>query len=137
MPAKETTALQKRILVFALVGILATGLVVGFSTAIPFYQHARAHSEESVTFNVRGQAQAIGHYLTKIADVVMQFTSRSQIRDRLEQYNHGEITLEQLSAYSAPRLQDALSQAGDVIGLTRLAQSGEVVVQLGLVAPRE
>ena len=137
MAMHDTYRLQKRILVFAVLGSLLTGLVVGLATAIPLYRNARAHSEASMLFQVRSQAQTIAHFLERIDDVTMQFTSRSQIRDRLEQYDHGKVSLRDVAAYTAPRLQDALTQSGDVAGLVRLARSGTPIVQLGTMPPRE
>ncbi len=132
----DTYRLQKRIRVFAVLGSLLTGLVVGLATAIPLYRNARAHSEALMQFQVRSQAQTIGHFLGRLDDVTMQFTSRSQIRDRLEQYDRGKVSLRDVAAYTAPRLQDALTQSGDVAGLVRLDSSGTMIVQLGVMPPR-
>jgi diguanylate cyclase (GGDEF)-like protein/PAS domain S-box-containing protein len=135
--AHKTDRLQRRILAFAMLGILLTGLVVGLATGVPLYLQGRSHSEEALHSQMHGQVQTIRQYFTKLTEVAMQLTSRSVIRDRLEQYNRGEMSREALVAFSAPRLQDALGQSADVIGLVRLDAVGQAAVTLGLVPPPE
>jgi len=135
--AHKTYQLQRRILAFAMMGILLTGLVVGLATGVPLYLQARQHGEEAVHSQVHGQTQALGQYFHKLNDIAMQLTSRSVIRDRLEQYNRGEVTRDELVAFSAPRLQDALGQSADVAGLVRLDAAGRPAVTLGLLPPQD
>lgn len=135
MTTHKTYQLQRRILAFAMLGILLTGLVVGLATGVPLYLQGRQHGEEALHSQVHGQTQAIGQYFHKLTDVAMQLTSRSVIRDRLEQYNRGEVSREDLVAFSAPRLQDALGQSADVAGLVRLDAAGHPAVTLGLMPP--
>ncbi|MEW6646462.1 MAG: EAL domain-containing protein [Pseudomonadota bacterium] len=136
MTAQKTDWLQRRILLFSMLGILFTGLVVGLATGVPLYLQGRQYSEDALHSQVHGQAQSIAQFFGKLADVAMQLTSRSVIRDRLEQYNRGAITQAELVAFSAPRLQDALGQSSDVVGLVRLDAAGEPAVLLGLQPPR-
>ncbi len=136
MTTHKTAQLQRSILAFAMLGILFTGLVVGLVTGVPLYLQARSHGEEALQSQVHGQTQSISQYFAKLADVAMQLTSRSVIRDRLEQYNRGEMSREELVAFSAPRLQDALGQSADVAGLLRLDAAGRPAVTLGLVPPQ-
>ncbi len=135
MPEEDIRALYHRITVFALLGILLTGLVVGLSAALPQYGQAKARAEEALRFNVQLQALAVGQVLSHWQDVARQFTSRSQIRDRLEAYNAGRIDADALRAYTAPKLTDALDQAGDVVGISRLDAKGQPVVRLGTAIP--
>jgi len=131
--AYKTYQLQRRILAFAVLGILLTGLVVGLVTGVPLYVQGRQHSEAALHSQVHGQTQAIGQYFHKLTEVAMQLTSRSVIRDRLEQYNRGEVSRDELIAFSKPRLQDALGQSADVVGLVRLDAAGHAAVVLGLM----
>ena len=113
-------------------GILVTGLVVGLASAIPFYLQLRSHSEQAMYFHVHAQTQTIGQHFSRLTDVAQQLTSRTQIRNRLEQYNRGEVTLQNLNDFSIPRLQDAIGQSSEITGLTRLDATGKAVVTVGL-----
>jgi len=134
---RKTHRLQRRILAFAVLGIMLTGLVAGLATGVPLYLQARQHGEDALHSQVHGQSQSIGQYFHKLTDVAMQLTSRSVIRDRLEQYNRGAVSRDELVAFSTPRLQDALGQSADVVGLVRLDAVGRPAVSLGLLPLRE
>lgn len=123
--------IRKRILLIALMGILATGLVASLSTIIPFYFSARDNLEQLTLSNVQRQASAVNNLLEKYQDLAGQFTSRSEIRLRLEQYVDKELSLEDLATYSEPRLKDAMRLSDELVGLTRLGPKGEVLVNIG------
>ena len=131
MSVNETLQLQNRITKLAMIGILLTGLVVGLAAAIPFYLQLRNDSEEAMRLHVHAQSQSVGQLFSKFRDVAQQLTSRTQIRRRLEQYNRGEVTLENLNEFSVSRLQDAIGQSGEIAGLTRLDVWGNAVIQVG------
>ncbi|MDD3518306.1 MAG: EAL domain-containing protein [Chromatiales bacterium] len=135
MSIPDITKIQHRIVLWAVLGILLTGLLVGLSAGLPFYQHARENAEQGVALSARAQADAIGHLLTKFADIARQFTSRSEIRDRLVLYTRNELSLDALIAFSEPRLRDALRQAPEVAGLTRLGPGHRPLLELGHAIP--
>lgn len=123
--------LQRRIRRFAMLGVLLAGLVVGAVTGIPLYMQAREHSEEAAHAQIHAQAQGVAQYFSRLTDVALQLTSRSVIRDWLEQYNRGEVSRQALEDFSVPRLQDALRQSADVVGMLRLDARGEAVLTIG------
>ncbi|MFU8836702.1 MAG: EAL and GGDEF domain-containing protein [Thiohalomonadaceae bacterium] len=131
MNIRQTHRLQRQLMLMAMVGILITGLVVGLATAIPLYQHTRHYNEMAMGFQVSSQAQALSQLLGKYLDIAQQFSSRSQIRDRLEMYNRAEISQAELIDYTVPRMSDALGQASDVLALLRLDVHGELAVPIG------
>ena len=137
MTLQRTAQLQRRIQLFAMFGVLVTGLLVGLVTGVPLYQQGRAHSEDTVHAQMHAQAQGVAQYLGRLANVAMLLTSRSVIRDYLEAYNRGEITREELAGFSVARLQDALKQSTDVVGLVRLDASGEPAIRIGLQPERK
>jgi len=127
----DTHKLQNRIGTFAVIGILLTGIIVGLATAIPFYQQLRANSELSMRFHVHAQGQSIDQHINTLLGLAQQLTSRSQIRKRLEQFNKGEVSLDNLIAFSVPKLQDALDQSPEIDGLIRLDVWGDPVIRVG------
>jgi diguanylate cyclase (GGDEF)-like protein/PAS domain S-box-containing protein len=79
----------------------------------------------------------VDEYLARACDVAAQITSRTQIRVALEDYNTGTIDYDELVAFSAPKLADALAQSPEIAGMVRYDQVGQPVVQLGLEVPHE
>ena len=117
---------------FMAVGIVMTALLVGLATALPFYYASRASVAEISQITAEAQADALHHQLKNYQTVTRQFTSRTEIRQQLAQYAREEISLEQVAAFSAPRLADAMIQGPDIVGLVRLGPSGEEVVRIGV-----
>src|SRR5690554_139622 len=117
---------------FTAVGIVMTALLVGLATALPFYYASRTSVAEISQITAQAQADGLHHQLKSYQTVTQQFTSRTEIRQQLAQYARGEISLEQVTSFSAPRLADAMAQGPDVVGLVRLGPSGEEVVRLGI-----
>lgn len=123
--------IRKRILLIALLGVLATGLVASLSTSIPFYFSARSNLEQITLTTVQSQASLLNNMLEKYQDLASQFTSRTEIRLRLERYTAGQLSAEDLVAYSEPRLKDAMRLSSELLGLIRLGLKGEVLVKIG------
>lgn len=127
----HTRRLQRQILLLAMVGVVVTGLITGLATAIPLYQQSRVQAEMAMGFQLRSQAQAITQLLGKYLDITQQLASRTQIRDRLEMFNRGEIDRQALIDYTVPRMGDALEQAGNIQALLRMDASGREAVVIG------
>src|SRR5690554_208715 len=117
---------------FTAVGIVMTALLVGLATALPFYYASRTSVAEISQITAQAQADGLHHQLKSYQTVTQQFTSRTEIRQQLAQYARGEISLEQVTSFSVPRLADAMAQGPDVVGLVRLGPSGEEVVRIGV-----
>ena len=125
--------LHLRIRTLTALGILATALLAGLATALPFYHALRSGMESISQLSVEAQADALHHQLGRYQDVTRQLTSRTEIRHRLEAYANGDISLAALSHFTTPRLADAMAQAPDVAGLVRLGPDDELVSRLGTV----
>ncbi|HKM15240.1 MAG TPA: diguanylate cyclase [Marinospirillum sp.] len=123
--------IRKRILLIALMGVLATGLVASLSTSIPFYYSARNNLEQITLTGVRSQASVIDNLLDKYQDLAQQFTGRTEIRVRLERYHAGNMSLADVSAFSEPRLKEAMNLSDELLGLVRLGVKGEVLARIG------
>lgn len=131
MNLDQSVHLQQRIRLFAIGGILVTGLVVAVATAFPIYRHAHQLMVLSLMDNARSQAQAVGQFLGKATDIGRQIASRSAVRDKLEEYNEHKVGLSELVEYSAPRIRDALRQNEQIAGMVRLDRDGNPVLELG------
>ena len=123
--------LRRRILLITVLGVLITSVVAGLSTAIPFYIASRSGLEKTAFISTQAQASIVENLLDKYQDLVRQFTSRTEIRKRLEAYAAGEVSLDDLIAFTQPRLVDAVSLSSEILGMVRIGPNGEVVTRLG------
>lgn len=103
MNLDRSALLQKRIQLFAIAGILLTGLLVGLSTAVPLYRHAYEIAATALQDTARSQSRSAAQYLASNLEVARQIASRSVVRDSLEAYNRGEIDLDALTRASSKR----------------------------------
>ncbi len=133
----DSIGLLGRLRLLSVGGILITGLLVAVATGIPMYQHARGQADTSMIASVRSQSQAVGQLFNNMLNIAVQVSSRTQIREELEAYNRWEISLSELSAFSAPRLRDALDQSGSVAGMLRFDLNDYPVISLGNALPSD
>ena len=115
--------------------LLLFGIVVVFGVSVIIYQHMIEDIENEFTTGVISKAEAVSQWLVRAEDIARQITSRSRIRQELEKYNQGEITLAQLVEFTRPKLNDAIRSSSEVEGITRLDAKGKVITSLGLSPP--
>jgi len=128
---------QQRIIALAALGVLLTGLLVGLSTAVPLFHTAREGVEQTTLVSTTAQADALDNIVVRYRDIARQFTSRTEIRRRLQAYADGDLPMATLREYTEPRLRDPMGQSDAMAGLVRLGPAGETVVELGLAAVPE
>ena len=127
---------QLRVLLLAASGILITALLAGMASVLPFYRAAHQNIANITQISVEARAQALHNQLSRYQDMAQQFTSRTEIRRRLASYAEGKTDLPTLQNYTLPRLQDAMSQAPNALGLVRFGPDNEEIVRLGKVPER-
>ncbi len=135
--SQQTHALHKRLLTFAATGTLVTALIVAFAVTIPLYQHDKAQHAFNLKTTVENRALAIKEYLTKIGSIAMQVSSRTFAREKLEQYQAEQINLPEMKDLVTPILSDAMAQAPEIVGITRLDLQGNRLIEVGLPIPSE
>lgn len=127
---------SRRIIFFSLLTILLTGALVGISASWPMYKSVRAHIEQTNLTNAQAKASAIGSHLDRYHSLAAQFTSRTEIRKRLEAYLDGQLSLEQLRQYSQPRLAEPTSHIPDLLAMVRTSADQQLVAATGPLAER-
>ncbi|MES9939230.1 MAG: GGDEF domain-containing protein [Candidatus Thiodiazotropha sp. 6PLUC2] len=75
--------------------------------------------------------------INKHFDLSRQSASRTAIRKKQISFLNGETTLDQLVAFSAPKLDDALFANEDIIGISRFDSSGKLLFHVGRQLPNE
>ena len=115
----------------SLLGILLTGTLVGLTSILPMFFSAREHVEQTSLDSLQTRAEAIDNLLASYQAIARQFTSRTEIRRRLEAYAAGELSFEALEAYTRPRLQEPMSKLPDLLYMRRQGPDREPIVTLG------
>jgi len=121
---------QRRIVASVMLGILATGALVGLTTAWPLFQAHRQAQENGILISAKAQAQSLDQRLARYRDAARQLPSRSEIR-RLSRLAEQREDRASLVAFTMPRLIEAMRQSPDLVGLVRLGPAGEALVTIG------
>lgn len=133
MPELDAIRLiRRKAVLLAVLGILVSGILVAVVTAVPIYQSSREGLERSTLMGIQAQGAALDNLVQRYEGVARQITSRTEIRHRLAAYVDGEISHEDLVAFTAPRLSDALDSSPALVGIERLGPFGELVVEAGV-----
>lgn len=127
--------LQKKIILFSAAGLFIISTIVAAVSIIPLYDRLISEQEKTLVFAATTKTMAIEEFLTRSKDIANQITSRTRLRQKLEAYNAKEISLEELLPFFRKALGDALSGSEEVLGITRLDDRGQRIVQLGIVIP--
>jgi signal transduction histidine kinase len=128
--------LETSVILFASLCIFATGTIIALLSILPLYNQLKKYEEQNLHSAVETKALAVEQYLSKLEQTALQVTSRTRIRDLLELYNQGEMPLDELRAFTGPKLKDALRLSQEATGIVRFAQGGEEVVISGQAIPK-
>ncbi len=129
--------LQRSILLYGALTILAMGIIIAIVSLMPLYSQLKKDQQRNLLFALQTRTLAIDQYLWRAKDVSLQIASRTAIRRKLEVYNQGMISLDELVIFGQPILSDALNQSHEVVGISRLDQTNKLVIQVGLPIPEE
>lgn len=127
--------LRRKILLTSLAYSLAAFALLALVSILPMLTLLREYEEEHLRQVVRTRSQAVEEVLDRMRDIALQITSRSASRQALADYTAGELSAENLAKFTQPKLQDALQQAAEVVGITRLDRTGLPVTTRGLPIP--
>ncbi|HEY9100334.1 MAG TPA: GGDEF domain-containing protein [Thiobacillus sp.] len=73
--------------------------------------------------------------LNKHESLSGQAASRTAIREKQLAYQRGELSLDELVAFSAPKLSDAIQANGDIVGIARFDLMGRLLFNVGEQLP--
>jgi PAS domain S-box-containing protein len=135
--AEQTKRVQKWIVICSALGIISVGVIVAVASIVPLYHHLKSEEERNLRLALNTKTVAVEEYLTRARDVALQIASRTEGRIKLEGYNNGKVSLEEVAEYSGKTLLDAMSGSHEVWSVTRLDAKGAMVVQTGLELPEE
>lgn len=123
--------LYRRILLFASLAVMLTGVVVALVGIVPLVQTLRTSAHDSLGHSLNLRALAVTQQVESLSEVTRQVTSRSVIRDHLAAYLAGNVTLQDLRDFTAPRLDDARRLASGAVAIVRVDPQGTPLVAVG------
>lgn len=126
-----TRSLHKRVVKYSAIGIFGVSLTIASVSFWPLYHQQRHQQESWLTDNVENRADATDLYLQNARAIAQQITSRTRIREMLEDYNQGNISREELQAFTADKLLEALHSSEDVLAISRYDAEQQLVVEVG------
>ena len=134
---REAVILRRKLffLQSSVLAILCLALATG--VAVPLYNYLTRQMTREFTSGVRRQSTAITQYILRAEEMAGQITSRTIIRQELEKYNRGQVSLGNLIAFTSPKLEDAMHRSEEVVGITRLDAKGTPVTSLGIRPPQK
>ena len=136
MPYQQRTSLlQKRLLTLTTVGILTTAILVAIAVTVPLYQRDKSHHEINLRATAENRALAIKEHLSMMGQLAMQVSSRTFARQKLEQYQAGSLTLDELRTLTLPIFSDAMDEAPEITAITRMDLQGNTLVEVGQAIP--
>lgn len=132
-----TERLQKLIIAYSALGVVATGILVAGLSMLPLYRHLKQDQENTLLWLVETKTIAVEEYLWQVNRLARQIVARSAMPLEIEAYNQGKLSREALAKISKSKLENAYSQSEEIAGITRLDGAGQLVFAVGLPVPAE
>ena len=134
MDNKNTSSarLRKILFLYLIIALLILSILLSISIILPFYSRLKDAENRNLVHAVAMKTMSVSEWGRHAKDIALQITSRSRIRQELEKYNEGEITLNEITSFSTPKLNDAMDLSNEIIGITRLDLKNRVVAECGI-----
>lgn len=126
---------RKSIIIYSALGIFLIGTIVFLVSIIPLYSRLKGGVQSNLVHAAKVRSMAVDEYISRAKDITLQVTSRTLIRKKLEAYNRGEITPEELIEFTKDKLADAMKLSEEVAGISRISTKGKLLVEVGLPLP--
>lgn len=126
---------RKSIIIYSVLGIFLIGTIVFLVSIIPLYSRLKGGVQSNLVHAAKVRSMAVDEYISRAKDITLQVTSRTLIRKKLEAYNRGEITPEELIEFTKDKLSDAMKLSEEVAGISRISTKGKLLVEVGLPLP--
>ncbi len=120
-------ALRRKVFGYAAASMLVFCLALLGTVSLPIYDRLKDADNTIILEAIKLKAIALDEWSRRVADLSYQITSRTRIRQELERYDHGDLAIEQLTAFTQPKLRDAMRLSAEILGIRRTANDGATV----------
>src|SRR5690349_7250955 len=131
--AAQTLAaqLQKRIILFSALGILATGVIVGLAGLMPLVVQLRDAQTRGLQIDLRAQTKKVEESISAARLSATLRGSGFQIREYLTQYAAGTIDRSRLQKVCDEWMAERLSFSSNTVGIVLLDPRGQLIASGG------
>lgn len=129
--------LQRRMVIFSMLALLLTGGLVAAIAIVPLSRRLEDAAQEQLAHVHAMTAQALSQHARTLEGLALQVTSRTRIRDMLEEHQTGALSAEALRVFTEPKLADAMQLSPLMIGIHRRGIDGTVVAAVGHPPPAD
>ena len=126
-----STKLQFNLFVYVAVTFLILSVTLSIAIILPIYNRLKESENRSLVHATETKSRIISEWVRLEKNLSLQVTSRSRLRQELERYIDGEISLAAIKSFSEPKLDDAMAISEEIIGITRLDINNQIVAQVG------
>lgn len=129
--------LQKRIVTYAALGMLAVGGIAALAGILPLTAQLRKAQEKNLQVDLRRQTRAVEAYIARAKSSPATRLARGGLRDSMEAHARGRITMEELRLAARQWLTETIQFSSNTMGVCLLDVAGNLIAQDGLAIPRE
>ena len=130
-----TAVFRRTLLLKSSFGLFTVSIFLVLACILPLTQRLKSEQERHLFSVVKSRSATVEIFLEKAIETAKQVTSRTKIREMLEKYNRGEISLAELADYTRPKLDDAISLSGNGVGVSRFDARNNLTVSAGFPIP--
>ncbi|MGD8742231.1 MAG: GGDEF domain-containing protein [Granulosicoccaceae bacterium] len=101
----------------------------------PLSERLRSEQSHEITHFLDSGLWLLQGVLDKHHDLARQSASRTAIRNKQIAYLKGDVSKEELVAFSAPKLADAMEANREIVGISRFDPHGDLLFAVGVPLP--
>ncbi len=131
MPETTTHNLRKALFSFFSIALLVLALSITAAIYLTLSEKMKKAERDSLMHISEIRSMAIAEWSRSAKDLANQITSRTKIREELEKFNERTIDQAQLSDFTNPKLQDAMSLSDEILGILRLDKANRIIAECG------
>ena len=128
---ESSNRLRKTLLLYLATALLVLSLSFALTVSLALFGHMKKAEDKSIVHAAQTRSMAVAEWCRRAKDLALQITSRSRIRQELEKHNQGIISLEQVKAFTEPKLVDAMKMSADILGVLRFDIHNHIVAACG------
>jgi signal transduction histidine kinase/DNA-binding response OmpR family regulator len=132
---KLVEPIRKKIVVRTAIGIVVIAIVTLAVLAIPLYLQLKDSNERDFGFKHKAKTALLNQSVTNYKNIAKQIASRSKIRDKLLEFEDGNITMQQLQDFSKPLMTEAIQSSKEIITVVMLDKQKNSVLTVGVDTP--
>ena len=123
----STRQLKYSLFIYLASALFVVTVLFSFVVYFILFDQLKEAEDHKLYHAAEMESIAVSQWARRAKDLALQVTSRTRIRQELEKYNRGEISLESLTDFTKPKLDDAMSVGREITGIARLDDDNIIV----------